>query len=970
MSSASSPLSTQQRLQQLTPQQKVALQQHLQAQKAKTAANGSASPQQPDTPNAGSNGQPQQQQSAMQQQLRQVRGKLGSYNFASTTQEILRKYSKYPPSLSFHIYDTHFRFNNTLDSSVIPKDSPMVKSFLQHMLSEEIPSAMTELLKDFSIKFYDGCLILQVYDHRNMISKDKASSTPQQQQQQQQQQQKPGQKQEESSASSKAASPQPEQKKPDPAQKPKTYRTLLRPTPLSLYYDLLYHTDSALTRFTDPLSLQMESEILTLTNRKLHLSVPLNPYLQSKKFFPEHEYPKKVWDEKAQDWKMVHSHREETPTELRKLHQDQLVMHKSTEYEDLMLLLSNKQKPPSESASEKQLVVVGPSNNSSSSSDPVSLEGTPTVGASSTGDSGGSKKRSDASTSLNASSSVLSTGNPASNQFMRLRYIEEIRKRKEAQKAQAGAAMASQAVAAPGNAATGGMVKNGTLGAAAAANFQRQQQLKQQALAKLMTAQIQQQQAQQVQQQRLLQQQAQQLQQSQKQQSPVPSQMQLAQHQQQQQHQQHQAQPQPQQQFPTHPVQQQQQSQYGQAQATPQSQSPPQVQPPNAAALNRALLPQANQGYQSPQMQQGIRRATYMGQMNQNMNPASRVADMNSGMSPRMNPAVNAQMTPQMNQAMSPQLNQARSRPSPSQTPQMNDQATMRAQQLQLQQARQLQLQRQQSLQAQQEQLRTAKRQRTSIMGQQIPPQQSPQFQGRTPQMGNASPPSNVGTPVMQNGTVPTPNMGAQMPQLAQSLQQTQQPTQLNQRPATQPATGTGASSSGQPQNTLQHQQQQIFQMTLSPQEQQEFRQIQAKMNQLVQMGNTGIAPNKARLSPQHQQQAIQHAKMLQQQLLQRFPNYFQKLRQLQQIQQQRRQAFQRQQQQLQQQRQQQQSQQLQQSAGMKLAQGQGLGNMDAVFNQQNMGMNMNLAAAQQQMMSLPMMGQMNLPNLQQQPKR
>ncbi|KAM9887721.1 hypothetical protein OXX69_013251, partial [Metschnikowia pulcherrima] len=72
--------------------------------------------------------------------------------------------------LTFHIYKTHYRFNNTQDSSIIPKDSPMARSFLQHMIREEIPVEMTELLKDFAIRFYDGCLIVQVYDHRHMIT--------------------------------------------------------------------------------------------------------------------------------------------------------------------------------------------------------------------------------------------------------------------------------------------------------------------------------------------------------------------------------------------------------------------------------------------------------------------------------------------------------------------------------------------------------------------------------------------------------------------------------------------------------------------------------------------------------------------------------------------------------------------------------------------------------------------------------
>lgn len=761
----------------------------------------------------------------LQQQLRQARSRLGNYHFASTSQEILRKYVKYPPSLTFHIYDTHYRFNNTQDSNNIPKNSPMAKSFLQHIITEEIPTEMTELLKDFSIRFYDACLILQVYDHRNMVAGEK-KETP---------------------------SPSPKQvqngdaKAPD-LRKPKTYRTLLRPTPLSLYYDLLYHTDSALTKFTDPLSLQMESEILTLTHRKLDLAAPLNPYLLDDFLRPEHTHPTKVWDEKLADWRLVHSHRDETSVEPRKLHEDQLVMHKSSEYEELMFLLSSKYRNPSESTSEKKLVVVGPSSSSHGSSDAVSLEGTPSAGVTAIV-TGEKLKRADKPNAINAASSVLSSGNTTANQFMRLRFIEEIRKRKESQKAQAGAVVAAQAQGALPPSAE---VPNNGTATMAGINLQRQQQLKQQALAKVMAGQIQQ-----PPQQQMMQQQAQQLQQNQ-----VPQRQQLLQ-------------------------------QRNAPQTLQQGMSP--------------TMPQYYNQAGTPRMQQNVRQN------------------------------VPAQGMPQATQQQVLQ--------------QMADQAKLvRAQQFQLQQARQ-----QQMRQNQAQQVPPAKRQKMGgVMGQ-MPQTQQYQQPVRTPQMGGSQPSSNMGTPVMANGAMATPRMGnmsqpspqmaqmAQIPQLAQtpvSLQQTS--AQLNQRPSTQPVQ-TGGAGTGQP-STLQQQQQQIFQMTLTPQEQTTFRQLQARMNTLVLMGNTGVAPNRSRLTPQQQQQALQQAKVVQQQLMQRFPTYFQRLRQFQVLQQQRRQAMQQKMQQTQQ----------------KLQQGQ-MGMDNAMYSQQNMGgMNVSLPVMQQQMMNLNMLSQMN----------
>ncbi|QEL62374.1 hypothetical protein CJJ09_004550 [Candidozyma auris] len=404
---------------------------------------------------------------------------------------------------------------------MIPKDSPMAKSFFQHILREEIPSEMTELLKDCAVKFYEGCIILQVYDHRKVNGpKDEKSgrnngehSSPQ--------------KDDDKAPNGEAKkSPAEQSPKSQPQVQPKPTERYCAPH-LSLYYDLLFQTDSALTKFTDTISLSIESEILTLTNRKLDLSVPLNPYKLDKALQPAHEFPKKVWDEAKQDWKVVHSHRKETPRESRKLHQDQFVMHKSSEYEELMFLLSSRNKNPSESTSEHKLVVVGPTP--SVLPTPASAPATAANGASS-GDINGvaERKRSEKPSALSTTASMLA-GN-SSGQFMRLRFIEEIRKRKESQKAQTGTSVANTAglgsvgsQAASGTASPVPGMKNGNINAAsAAANLQRQQQLKQQASAKLMSAQLQQQQFQQQQQQQ--QQQAQQRPQQQAQQPQQPSQ--------------------------------------------------------------------------------------------------------------------------------------------------------------------------------------------------------------------------------------------------------------------------------------------------------------------------------------------------------------------------------------------------------------------------------------------------------------
>lgn len=733
---------------------------------------------------------------------------------------------------------------------------------------------MLELLKDFSIRFYDGCLVLQVYDHRRENSPAAASSAnggvsnisdnP------------TGAVMEDATKHEGGNKTTSERTEAEKTVSPKTYRTLLRPTPLSLYYDLLYHTDSALTKFTDQLSLQMEAEILTLTNRKLDLSVPLNPYLQDTYLHPESEFPQRKWDKTADEWKIIHSHLEETPREQRRLRADQLVIHRTSEYEELMCLLSNNYKTSSEAATGKRLVVAGPS--AATSSDPVSLESTPFAPSLAQDKS----KRTEKTPNISAAASVLA-GNLTSNQFMRLRFIEEIRKRKLSQKAQAGAAMAAQSLS---------QTQPTPARPEPSMTMHRQQHLKQQALAKNMLAQLQQQQ-------------------------------------------------------PPH-----------------QTPSQPAVQHLPQSLPGRQQMGQAPTQHMSTQSQQPVQPMFQAGGI--------------------------AQQRPVQNYPGQPMPNMVRNA-NPGQVPQqqqqMNKQAQlMRAQQMQIQQARQQQIRQQQQPQQQslqpipgqmhnqmqnqmQNQMPAAKRAKMMASMNQIQPQGQAYTPSHSPLMGNSQPGSGISTPVIPAGNLGTPQMGStslpwqQMGQVPLPGQRMQNMTPVNvgnvgsgnmgnvgnvgpaaqnvprvgQRPTTQPATGSSTVQSLQ-----QQQQQQIFQMSLSPQEQHTFRQLQARMNALVQMSNTGVAPNRGRLTPQQQQQAMQQAKHIQQQLLQRFPTYFQRLRQYQLLQQQRRQTIQRQQ---------------QAQSAQSQSQSSDVNGMDNGMYQ-NRGVNLSLPMMQQQMMGLPMMQQ------------
>ena len=92
-----------------------------------------------------------------------------------TDKYILKKYSGNPPSLVVHMHPTHFRFDQ--QDGMFPYKSPM-KLFLEHLRSRTIPHDMLEYFTQWGVPFYEGCLIIQVHDHKSVAqSKDVARPT-------------------------------------------------------------------------------------------------------------------------------------------------------------------------------------------------------------------------------------------------------------------------------------------------------------------------------------------------------------------------------------------------------------------------------------------------------------------------------------------------------------------------------------------------------------------------------------------------------------------------------------------------------------------------------------------------------------------------------------------------------------------------------------------------------------------------
>ena len=94
--------------------------------------------------------------------------------YVKTQSYILKKYRSKSPSLIIHLHPTHFRFDQQ-DGS-FSYNSPM-KFILEHLKSQTVPHDMIEELQSAGVRFYEGCLIVQVQDHRSNSASSNSSTS-------------------------------------------------------------------------------------------------------------------------------------------------------------------------------------------------------------------------------------------------------------------------------------------------------------------------------------------------------------------------------------------------------------------------------------------------------------------------------------------------------------------------------------------------------------------------------------------------------------------------------------------------------------------------------------------------------------------------------------------------------------------------------------------------------------------------
>ncbi|KAI5480495.1 hypothetical protein MNV49_000648 [Pseudohyphozyma bogoriensis] len=88
----------------------------------------------------------------------------GLYNETKWTRQFLKRHRKLPPSLVVHLYTTYFRFEQQHGNFTY--DSPM-KCFLEAIREQKLPTDLLDVLDEAGVRYYEGCLIVEVHDHRS-----------------------------------------------------------------------------------------------------------------------------------------------------------------------------------------------------------------------------------------------------------------------------------------------------------------------------------------------------------------------------------------------------------------------------------------------------------------------------------------------------------------------------------------------------------------------------------------------------------------------------------------------------------------------------------------------------------------------------------------------------------------------------------------------------------------------------------
>ncbi|TLD27420.1 transcription factor spt20 [Venturia nashicola] len=93
--------------------------------------------------------------------------------YVITAEYILRKFAGCAPSLILHLHPTHFRFDQQDGNFGYNSEMRLI---LEHVQNKTVPHEILAELFASGVKFYDGCLIVEIHNHRVGVDTDAANA--------------------------------------------------------------------------------------------------------------------------------------------------------------------------------------------------------------------------------------------------------------------------------------------------------------------------------------------------------------------------------------------------------------------------------------------------------------------------------------------------------------------------------------------------------------------------------------------------------------------------------------------------------------------------------------------------------------------------------------------------------------------------------------------------------------------------
>ncbi|KAG1221156.1 hypothetical protein G6F35_006192 [Rhizopus arrhizus] len=164
-------------------------------------------------------------------------------------EELLKRHAHDPPSLCLHLYSTYFKFEHE-DGFFSYKSQ--FKDFLACIKEKRLPGDLMDVFNEASCRYYSGCLIVEIHDHRLEATEIK--------------------------------------------------RIVMKPTAESIWTDVALLSEDWGLPWTEEIALEVEAQILIATEEPLCL----DPSIQVTRFYNAMEYastPKKT--KKKLKWNSV-----------------------------------------------------------------------------------------------------------------------------------------------------------------------------------------------------------------------------------------------------------------------------------------------------------------------------------------------------------------------------------------------------------------------------------------------------------------------------------------------------------------------------------------------------------------------------------------------------------------------------------------------------------------------------------------